>query len=877
MSNNILNNISSVYMQEVLKPQLGGKSEDGGKKVEKGGTSEEASAKRVRQAVYDIRYRARREGIELAQAFSQYTGKSSMTGQEKTAVKEKLGLAEEVEAIQEAEGQKFQVRVRDKESGKTYVRYATREKIAQLRANPNISSVEMTKYGKPYEGEKERGEYTSKVKAGKGLDPVGREDKDIDNDGDHDKTDKYLLNRRKVRGKAIATRKEEVESVEEAKGANSKTVEVPDKGLKSLVSAAAKRIDADNDGDVDKDDPKEKGMGEFVPTPDGKKKLGTKVKTEGFYSWRDSLVEVADEMDAKREKIKEKKIKNKIKINPSLGESIEKMGGELIESEEFSGVFDDIIDVDFYHISEELIENVLIEFYEEILEEGYDLLEVRKAIVESINIEMALLDEATVTYGHDTDTKGLKKTKMDSMKSAVKKAYTKGKQAYDSPTGKRVRKKVKRGLYRIAKRVSNVADRAAQRLMDVGEAVSQMPGRETNPPKGTTGKQDDVQRKQMLAAREKVMKKQQMLDRQRLQMQKALPVGHAEEVEYDIEEGMTMKDFKKKRSRQKQKEKRADEKTSPLRRAGIHADKASPERAARHRANVDPDYDRDDEEQMYPGGKLRPNKVRKAKALGELGEKLIYEDEYRRMLAKERQAERESEKEFRTKGGIGDKKKGPKLSSTKKSSVAGKDYADSQMGSIKVHDKASKGKHTIGSPFSEEIEEIEEKALSKAQQRFMGMVYATKKGDMPAPSAAVAKAAASMTGKEAKDFAKTKHKGLPEKKVAKEEIELDERTRYAKETGKDPQTGKESKKGGSLGGDDTHSKVMRHMKTQMRKSGGLMSSRGKAIKPQGQKKEPGKKPPVAGQYGAPKSPAQKVAARRAAAKRAQDNMSSRFD
>ena len=31
----------------------------------------------------------------------------------------------------------------------------------------------------------------------KKLDPVGKEDKDIDNDGDHDKSDKYLLNRRK--------------------------------------------------------------------------------------------------------------------------------------------------------------------------------------------------------------------------------------------------------------------------------------------------------------------------------------------------------------------------------------------------------------------------------------------------------------------------------------------------------------------------------------------------------------------------------------------------------------------------------------------------------------------------------------------------------
>jgi hypothetical protein len=35
------------------------------------------------------------------------------------------------------------------------------------------------------------------------LDPVGQEDDDIDNDGDTDKTDDYLLNRRKVRSKEI--------------------------------------------------------------------------------------------------------------------------------------------------------------------------------------------------------------------------------------------------------------------------------------------------------------------------------------------------------------------------------------------------------------------------------------------------------------------------------------------------------------------------------------------------------------------------------------------------------------------------------------------------------------------------------------------------
>ena len=55
---------------------------------------------------------------------------------------------------------------------------------------------------------------------------------------------------------------------------------------------------------------------------------------------------------------------------------------------------------------------------------------------------------------------------------------------------------------------------------------------------------------------------------------------------------------------------------------------------------------------------------------------------------------------------------------------------------------------------------LSEKAMSKAQQRFMGMVYAAKKGEKPA-SPEVAKVAADMKKKDAKDFASTKHKGLP--------------------------------------------------------------------------------------------------------------------
>lgn len=56
--------------------------------------------------------------------------------------------------------------------------------------------------------------------------------------------------------------------------------------------------------------------------------------------------------------------------------------------------------------------------------------------------------------------------------------------------------------------------------------------------------------------------------------------------------------------------------------------------------------------------------------------------------------------------------------------------------------------------------QVTEKAVSKAQQKFMGMVHAAQKSGKAA-SPEVAKVAKSMGKKDAKDFASTKHKGLP--------------------------------------------------------------------------------------------------------------------
>jgi hypothetical protein len=185
------------------------------------------------------------------------------------------------------------------------------------------------------------------------LDPVGQEDADIDNDGDSDKTDKYLHNRRKAIGKAIA------------------------------------------------------------------KKRGKNVK-EGFSNWRQDLAEVmSDEIDTKP--IKEKKVNNKVKINPNLSEAVEEIGGTLIEMVEvvdFEGVLGDLSESEIFFLNDSLIEQVVEEFFFECLDDGYDLDEVQDSLIESLEISSAMLVEAKVTLGHDTK---IKSDRLEKVKSAVKK------------------------------------------------------------------------------------------------------------------------------------------------------------------------------------------------------------------------------------------------------------------------------------------------------------------------------------------------------------------------------------------------------------------------------------------------------------------------
>jgi hypothetical protein len=187
------------------------------------------------------------------------------------------------------------------------------------------------------------------------LDPVGQEDADIDNDGDVDKTDKYLHNRRKAVGKAI-------------------------------------------------------------------KKKNVK---EGFSDWRQDLSEVIGDVKKNNKsediKVTEKQITNKIKINPTLGEAVEELGGtllEMIEIEDADCILDDLSESEVFLLSDKLIEEVVEEFFFECIQEGYNVEEIENVLVESIDVSAALLTEAKVTMGHDTD---IKSDRLEKVKSAVKK------------------------------------------------------------------------------------------------------------------------------------------------------------------------------------------------------------------------------------------------------------------------------------------------------------------------------------------------------------------------------------------------------------------------------------------------------------------------
>ena len=284
--------------------------------------------------------------------------------------------------------------------------------------------VRATYGGKPESFTKEKYiKKSAKASTKEGLDPVGKEDGDVNNDGKKDSTDSYLMKRRKAIGNSMKKK------MSEAK------VEVPDSNIKKLSTKAMKRVDADVDGDVDTDDMKSNEMGEFIPSADGKKKVKTKVRFEA-YSWRSELSEVITDIESEKE-IKEKKVKNTVKINPTLGEAVEEIGGTILEA----------IEVDEMEI-------VVEEVYAELIEEGYSEDDVEDAIECSLNeVSDSYYDSAVKTSKESAPKKSMK----DRLKSAAKKAIMGTSRA----AGKAIKAKasVQAAPGRAKEKIKSLADR----------------------------------------------------------------------------------------------------------------------------------------------------------------------------------------------------------------------------------------------------------------------------------------------------------------------------------------------------------------------------------------------------------------------------------
>jgi len=289
-----------------------------------------------------------------------------------------------------------------------------------------------------------------RAKMSEALDPVGKEDDDIDNDGDVDNSDKYLHKKRKAIGKAMGKDEEcekcgkkkcecdhdkkvdEIYMVTAPKKTDKKKAvkttidkygnrvkvkeenaldeihsqahtphEVPSGNLKALVAKAVKRIDTDVDGDTDHNDKAKGELGEFIPGVNNKRLFSsTRVKTtkESFSNWREDLIEVTDKMDKKISEKKSVDNSSIININPELKESIAEIGGDILEQNEveYTGpvdIFEDVTDAEFYFMDEDFIYDIVEESIVELLDEGYDIDYIVDSIVESVDNSLQVLEE----------------------------------------------------------------------------------------------------------------------------------------------------------------------------------------------------------------------------------------------------------------------------------------------------------------------------------------------------------------------------------------------------------------------------------------------------------------------------------------------------
>ena len=75
---------------------------------------------------------------------------------------------------------------------------------------------------------------------------------------------------------------------------------------------------------------------------------------------------------------------------------------ESVYAPKFETILDEMTDDELDELTDELIEEVVEEVYNELLDEGWEVEDIEEVLCESLETSMQMLDEARVTYGHDT-------------------------------------------------------------------------------------------------------------------------------------------------------------------------------------------------------------------------------------------------------------------------------------------------------------------------------------------------------------------------------------------------------------------------------------------------------------------------------------------
>lgn len=285
MLSHIATDLHQIYLEEVFTPQLGKPEASTAAKKSPASSSDldgdgnvDPFEKKVRQFIYDVRHLIRTKSIPVEKAVQLRSTNSNYGNDVIKAAKEKLGIkGGSVSPVSEETKERMVTATINYKNGTVDRRNVPYAQVSELRSKPTVRSVEVSSNTVSYPNSGEK--YEKKYGSSTGKNTVG---------------------------------------------------------------------------DLDRDGTKEPNSHEYAGVKDNaiKKALGKKSKKnvvgEGFSNWRQDLHEITnadDEIEsANAKKIKEKPVNNYsgterkrvVKINPQFNESIENLGGYLIESIELN-------------------------------------------------------------------------------------------------------------------------------------------------------------------------------------------------------------------------------------------------------------------------------------------------------------------------------------------------------------------------------------------------------------------------------------------------------------------------------------------------------------------------------------------------------------